>query len=139
MRTEIQALQSGPINRLFFAINHYVSTGEHLGQGVALEGDDPGTLLLQIPYDPDNPTHAEDFERFRARLEEITQEEGLRGELREMGWAGKIRVAVVLVRKEELTPLADGLMEKPSDLGWGSGKAAIDQARRRGLRLEWDR
>jgi len=38
----------GPINDLFYAINFYISTGDHIGEGNAAEMED-GQLFVIIP------------------------------------------------------------------------------------------
>jgi hypothetical protein len=39
---QLSTVTEGPVKDMVFAINHYVSTGDHIGEGVAMEGLDGG-------------------------------------------------------------------------------------------------
>lgn len=60
-----------PTNRLFWAINHYVSTGDHIGEGVAQEVG--GKLLFLIPVRVAAEQDQRDLAAFRARFDELAE------------------------------------------------------------------
>lgn len=63
-------VRNTPTNDLFFAINHYMSTGELVGIGCTVDaGED---VIIPLSYDPLNPTDADDWRRLKQRLSEVT-------------------------------------------------------------------
>jgi len=67
---DIQFLQGTPINRLFFALNHYISTADHIGEGIALPVGGSRVKIL-VPYNPRELEDADNFRRLVARTDEI--------------------------------------------------------------------
>lgn len=116
----------GPLNDLFLAINFYVSTGDHIGEGVApdLGG---GVLLVQIPYDPKNPDDAADFAKFKARMGEIGREHpSLAFAVRTLGETPGFTIAAFEINEGQMRDLARELVRSCGEAGWGTGKAVID-------------
>ncbi|GMV04677.1 MAG: hypothetical protein AMXMBFR53_09570 [Gemmatimonadota bacterium] len=108
---------------LILAINHYISTGDYLGEAVTGEGDDAWCVMIPV-----NQTLAEDcdnFRRLQARMEELSGqgEWKLRHERRRMHF----EVWVLEVTRRDLEPLIRALWAKPGPLGWGTCKAVVDQ------------
>jgi hypothetical protein len=130
---KITPMAGKPLNNLLFAINHYVSTGDHIGEGMAFD-EGPDTMV-SIPYDPNSPVDTNDFRLLTVRLKEIEAEGGPKVTFRDMGIAGKWQLMVMRVRITDVPALAEKLMEKPSAEGWGTCRDAIVGARRDGLNL----
>lgn len=122
---DIKPLTGGPINRLFWAINHYVSTGDHIGEGVATQRDGAWVLCILVYYKKEQDCR--DIAALRSRL----SDSGLpRHELAYGGKMGEVEIWNLIVADVDVLPLADALVSAPGALGWGSGKAVID-------RYEW--
>lgn len=117
--------QNEPLNRLLFAINHYVSTGDHVGEGIALptgrEGDPSREQLVMIPVNTKMEQDREDFAAFGARLNELGWE------LEKMGRDGIFEFYALRIREDEMDALAEKLRERPGQEGWGSMKETIDK------------
>lgn len=123
---KITPLTGTPINRLFFAINHYVSTGDHFGEGMAAPSA-PGWVTILIPVNVSLQQDQADFEAFRSRFDELAAEFGLT-----MAWHGEeggFELWSFDVREQDADRLATALRERPGKAGWGSGKAVIDRHR----------
>ena len=122
------------LNQLFLAINHYVSTGDHIGEGIALphspSQNRPGlplpTDVLQIlmPCNTEDKLDISDFEKFKSRFLEL--QDTFKTKLEEGKPNGKFRLYFFLLRFGDCQALSQALMEKPGPLGWGSPKAIID-------------
>ena len=64
---ELIPIADGPLKRLIIAINHYISTGNHFGEGFALgEGS---RVRIVIPVNLYMERDQKDFEAFRSRLD----------------------------------------------------------------------
>jgi hypothetical protein len=125
--THFTPTAEGPINDLFLAINHYVSTGDLYGEGVALDlGGD--LRLVQIPYDPKSADDAEDYRKFSVRLGEILQQHrDLAGPLKTLDRLPRFVIAGFEIDEGRMRDLARELVRHPGSAGWGTGKALIDQ------------
>lgn len=115
-----------PLNRLFFAINHYVSTGDHIGEGIAYELS-PQRRRLVIPVNPRNRVDVEDKQALRARMKELYGIAPARflGPLSQR--SGIFELYYMDIDLGDMDRMADLLMEKPGPKGWGSMKKTIDQ------------
>lgn len=123
----IQYVERSPLNRAFFAINHYVSTGEHLGQGIATEML-PGVFSLAIPVNTAMEEDVADFEAFEAKVAELcAHPDEMPIRLVSSGKHGTFALYTLIVPAPILDDLARKLREKPGPKGWGSMKATIDQ------------
>jgi hypothetical protein len=124
----IHFITNTPMNRVFFAINHYVSAGDHIGEGIAMPVDDNKIRFL-IPVNPNLPLDVEDWNKFNSKLQEITFPAF---KLENHGKTPPHFIMhTILVAEKDLTAFADALMEKPGKMGWGSPKTLID-------RFVWD-
>lgn len=124
---KLTKLSEGPINDLFLAINHYVSTGDHIGEGVALPEPD-GRVLIQIPYNPRNATDADDFKRFASRMAEIAvADPSLQFPVKDMGKTPHFTIGGFVIGQDQMRALARELVRDGGLLGFGSGKRLIDQ------------
>ncbi len=117
-------VQSGsqPLRRLFFAINHYISTADHIGEGVAMDAGD--RLRVCIPVNLEMVQDREDWAAFRSRFDELAADFDTR--LEDLDADGDMRLWTFLVDPNRLEDLATALMSRPGPAGWGSGKAVID-------------
>lgn len=122
---DVIPLTGGPTTRLFWAINHYVSTGDHIGEGVARKQGH--RWVLTIIVFPDKKQDRDDMEAFRSRM-------GMKGlppnRLDFCGRHGAAEMWTLTVADADVDALADALVSEPGPMGWGSGKAVID-------RYEW--
>lgn len=116
--SKIKAVSKTSINKLFWAINHYVSTGDHISEGVSEDLGD--SILVLLPVNPDLPVDMQDFERFRARLDELGEK--IDGPFESVGFL----LYTWQVAKSDTNKFARLLTEKPGPLGWGSMKETID-------------
>ncbi len=115
---ELIPIADGPLKRLIIAINHYISTGNHFGEGFALgEGS---RVRIVIPVNLYMERDQKDFEAFRSRFDELADE--FNSELEDMGRGGLMRVWTFLVDYKRVDELARAFRERPGSLGWGSRK-----------------
>lgn len=117
---DITPITEGAVNRLFWAINHYVSTGTHIGEGVATRDGDNWTFI--IPVAIGSKQDQADMATFRSRLDSIT----VPATIGYMGELGESECWILSVADSDLHSLTEALIEAPGSLGWGSGKAVID-------------
>lgn len=122
----IEFMREGAFTDLFLAINHYISTGDHVGEGIALPDPEDGLRVL-VPYDPDNKTDNEDAVRLQRRVSEIMDARTMPLAMDHEGRSGKFAVLVILVGEKDARRLAQELVRTPGPGGWGSMKALIDQ------------
>ena len=124
----ITPLADTPVNRLFFAINHYVSTGDHIGEGVAQDRGG-GQVCVLVPFNPRELEDKDNFDRLKARLEQLQQgrnADAPRFTLAYQGQGGRFSVWGLTIQSTDCDALADLLVEEPGPLGWGSCKFTID-------------
>ena len=123
----IDVISEGPVRDLFLALNHYISTGDHVGEGVAME-DHQGDYLFNIAYDPQNAVDAADYIRFRRRITEIMEAGAIPLMVTEPdGRRGQFLVALLHVKPADVRRLAQELVRSPGAAGWGSMKPLIDE------------
>ena len=135
----------GPINDLFYAINHYISTGDHLGAGTALETEDGG-LLVVIPVNKANPDDLADADKFEQKIAELHNalspekkavsngvdlfpgvelSSGL--ELSRHTGNGAFDYLLLKLALRDARPLACALVRFPAAPGWGTCKVDLDR------------
>ena len=125
--TRLDTTREGPLNDLVLAINHYVSTGDHIGEGVAMEGAD-GRYIFTVPYDPAHPDDRADAQRLRLRVSEIAaQYPDLKLEVQEQKLPGKFDYLLLFVSPADVRRLAAELVRSNGDAGWGTSKPLIDE------------
>lgn len=112
-----------PLNRLILAINHYISTGDLIGAGTAMqEGRDRMAVLILV-----NRTLEEDrsnFARFRSRFDELAGE--FRTELRFLHRRGPFDYWTFSIPIAHADRLAKELRKRPGALGWGTTKEQVE-------------
>jgi hypothetical protein len=129
-------MQESPLNRLFLAINHYVSTGDEAGTGMVLPSDDAvmradGTplpddkLTIAIPVRITDDRDLDDFNAFRSRFDQLAPRFGLT--LEPLQADGDMGVWGFAIRYRYCDALAEALTERPGPAGWGSCKPLIDE------------
>lgn len=129
-KVEVVIQEHGSVNDVILGINHYISTGDYYGEGVALEAE-AGLWAFAIGYDPSSPQEKADLTALKVRLEELRQS-GL--DLREeiQPWAdrgkGRFNFLLVYVHQDDLTRLAQGLVREPGRAGWGSTYPLLQSA-----------
>lgn len=131
----ITALRDTPVNRLFFAINHYVSTGDHLGEGISVaEGPQAPAAPLPNPNDrlrimllvnSTDPIDRNDYQKFTSRFNELADSFGT--ELKTNGHQEQFFVYSFSLAYGQCDALAQALTERPGPLGWGSMKGLIER------------
>jgi hypothetical protein len=112
-----------PLNRLFFALNYYISTGDRIGEGVALPAGQQGgseLVKLLIPVNTRMEQDQQDFAALRARLDQLGCE------LDDLGRQGVMHLHGLTVARDEMDALAQKLRAEPGPKGWGSVKETID-------------
>lgn len=129
MRPGIIMLEEGDINHLIVAVNQYVSTGDHIGEGIAAETADRKRYLLYIPVGKYSPLDQEDFKRLEARIAELPLDLLL---LPEPTPHPQFDFYILSLRQEDADTLIDLLLERPGPLGWGSPKPLVEEFIRRG-------
>ena len=117
--TRIEQVANGPIHKLMVAFNHYITTAEHIGDGVALPvGDD---LAVCIPYAPCEFEDSTNWRCLEARLQEIVAKDSLNIRIRNDGTGeGRFTLMIVTLPQSDITRLTTLLKAKPGPLGWGS-------------------
>jgi hypothetical protein len=130
--SELITFQPGsPLSLLFVAINHYISTGDHFGEGIAL-GDGKGKgepkpdekFTIVIVVNRSLPVDIEDFQKFKSKLESLRNKFPIKLATHgtEQGFS-QYSFALYYHQVPKLTQL---LTESPGPLGWGSMKELID-------------
>ena len=114
--TAMHPVQNTPLNQLFLAINHYISTGDHVGEGMANEHETH--LQVIIPVNQTNPVDREDFTKFRSRWEELQGK--FSTELVDNGEHQQFRLYTFNINPSDMDELAKELTKRPGPLGWGS-------------------
>ena len=115
-------LTDSSANKLVLAINHFLSIGDHVGEGIGLETD--GKLMILIPVNTLMSQDREDFNSFLARFNQIKEEFSI--ELEPQGQHGIMETYSLTIEKSLISAVADRLIEEPGPLGWGSTKAKVD-------------
>lgn len=124
----MKPVESSEISPLFFAINHYVSTGDHFGEGVGAENGQ-GELVLFVPVRRDSPDDSEGFRRFEARLEQLRKKGLTLVRANPEGKDAKFDFYSLVVPRWHVEELSQLLTQEPGPLGWGAIKATIDAHR----------
>lgn len=113
-----------PINDLCWSLNHYISLADHLG--VCFGRDTSTEITVWIMVNQEMELDQEDFEKLRARLQEL-EEEGFEFSLEHEEDRGKFVVYSLHVPNSEVEDLTDALREEPGPKGWGSPRKILVQ------------
>jgi len=115
---KIQVLADEPANRLIFAINCYVSTGDQIGEAVVLSKNDPCTIV--VPVDPESEQDREDFLCLRSRVNELDRV-SIEKEGEEQGFT------FYLLYARDADEAAAQLAFESGEKGWGSTRPLVQQ------------
>jgi len=110
-----------PMAKVIYGLNHYITTGDNLGEGFALGFG--GDVLFNVPVNPTCPTDTADWEKLASRLGEITFPKIKQAN---QGLVAGFRQQMITIAKKDCMAFADALIERPGPLGWGSVKKLID-------------
>lgn len=131
----ITPLRNSALNKLFLAINHYVSTGDHIGEGTAVphgpqksrtgEPADGDRIMILVFVNRTDEVDLKDFTCFRSRFSELESEFNVK--LKNDGTEQQFQRWSFVIYYRQALPLAKALAEKPGSAGWGSLKKIIDQ------------
>lgn len=121
----------GSINDLFYAVNFYISTGDHIGEGKAGETED-GQLLVIIPLSKTNAEDQADADRLEQRVTEIQSADIQSGgavavTLEHHKDTGEFDYLLLRLAAEDARPLARELVRQMGGKGWGTPKRDIDK------------
>jgi hypothetical protein len=134
MNPTLIPLANSPLNRLFFAINHYISTGDAIGEGVALvEGmqkssDEPAAnanAVILLAVNSKDQTDTADFEKFVSRFSQLQAR--FSTSLKNLGKANEFWQYSFSIAYGQCDDLAQALIEQPGSLGWGSMKSMLEK------------
>lgn len=135
MTNSITFLNNTPLNRLFLAINHYISTGDYIGQGMASpvnaglmsdrEAQPEDKIRVLIPYNITSDVDLDDLACFKSRFAELQEEFSTR--LEPVQGHGDFGCVGFVIYYKQCEPLAKALKSRPGPKGWGSIKPIIDQ------------
>lgn len=106
-----------PINRAVMGIQHYISTGDYVGEAIVFEARG-GEYLIGVPHDPRNPEDLGDWLALRARLDELRDH--VRFSVEHFGREGRFEHWIVRIHGRDLDRFAGLLREQPGPRGWGS-------------------
>jgi hypothetical protein len=118
---EIEVVADTPANRLIYAINCYISTGDHIGEAVVLRKDSPCTII--VPVDLSDGQDAADFSALRSRIDELSRV-SIEKEGEEAGFT------FYLVHADDPDEAAVQLASEPGEKGWGSPRPLVEKAMR---------
>lgn len=121
----ISSVEGTPENRLIFAINHYVSTGDHFGEGIFFEKGNQ--TVFALPVNAKNPTDLDDFQKFKSAIDALSLDSVELVVAESTGAGSRFLMHELHVDSEAIPSLADQLMDSPGPEGWGSPKAIIDE------------
>ncbi len=125
--TPIDIKQNGPLNDLIFAITHYVSTGDYVGECIALESEtDPDAIIILLTENTSDPVDSADFAKFMARAKEIAAT-GLYATFAKAGSSAPFRSTMFTLRNSDVPAWALALLSSPGAGEWGSLKPILDQ------------
>ena len=116
----------GPINDLIYAVNFYISTGDHIGEGNAAEMED-GQLLIIIPLSKTNADDQADADRLEQRVTEIQSSGAVAVTLERHADTGAFDYLLMKLAVKDARPVARELVRQMGGEGWGTPKRDIDK------------
>jgi hypothetical protein len=111
------------ISRVILAINHYISTGDFIGHGMAIAREDKLEFIVLV--NPNLPADVTDWGRLKSKLQEVQYPPF---ELESLGFTldSNFLANTITLAETDLIAFADALIERPGPLRWGSQKYLID-------------
>lgn len=116
--SDIEVLADTPANRLIYAINCYVSTGDRIGEAVVLSKTAPCTIV--VPVDLSDQQDAADFKALRSRTAELDRV-SIEKEGEEQGFT------FYLLHADDPDTAAVQLASEPGEKGWGSPRPLVEE------------
>lgn len=113
-----------PLSLLFVAINHYISTGDHIGEGIALE-EGSQKVRVVVAVNTTLKDDREDFLKFKSKFDAIKLKFQTR--LDDHGREGIFHTHSFAVAKKDIELMTQAFTEAPGALGWGSMKGLIEK------------
>lgn len=111
---------------LFVSINHYIETGDQVGQGWVLDGGD--WVLVLLPVEAFSDEDKSNFACLESRLDELNFKFfDSRTELIRMGYHDGMDLFALRVRKDQVYGMSRFLVSEPGLEGWGTAKEYVDQ------------
>lgn len=112
------------IKMVILAINHYISTGDRLGEGMAMSDGDK--LIFAIPVNRVNCDDIADWLKLNSKLQEISRPafDLVNYEKTHANFDNHL----LKINKNDCHAFARALTESPGKMGWGSVKAVLDYA-----------
>lgn len=123
----IPASVDTPFHRLILAVNCFITTGDHIGEGVICPDGD-GRVHVTIPVHRDMPLDQSDLERLRERVQDLADQFGC--ELCLIGGDARFERWALFLPEGRMESFARELRRVPGRLGWGSPKPYVDEYER---------
>lgn len=116
------------MNRVLIGINHYITTSELIGAGLAMPVDNKIKFFILVNIN--HPTDVSDWQKLSSRLQEISSpqfeiEYHGRDEIKN---GTKFDQYTITLLEKDCDEFAKALMIKPGPMGWGSTKRYVDMA-----------
>lgn len=135
MNSNVTSSAKGPLNQLFMAINHYISTGDKIGEGISLikrqqqfsTGEPAAYDRVQIllAVNDTNPTDRVDFTKFVSRFKEL--QALFSTTLEALPQMPGFKCYSFTIKYGQCEELARELTKQPGALGWGSMKSLLEK------------
>lgn len=116
----------GPINDLFYAINFYVSTGDHIGEGNAGEMED-GRLFVIIPLNNVSADDQADAGKLQQRVSEIQKSRAVAVTMERHPDNKEFDYLLMELKLADARLLAREMVRQMGGKGWGTPKRDIDK------------
>lgn len=121
----ITSTSERPLSDLILAINLYVSTGNRVGECMALRGRN-GVLDILILCNRESPQDVKEFGQFRARIEEL-REAGYPVTLTSKHRVNRFDAWELRVAEKHVLGLAAGLINADSEERYGAASRVVLQ------------
>ena len=120
MKTDyVDSNELSPMSCLVQAINHFVSTGDHFGEGRILHAK-TGDWLVVLACNVNDEIDVEDMRKFESRFKEVIEETAIDARLEKGEEVNGCRSYLLHVHDPDMLPLAQALISAAGEAGWGS-------------------